>query len=591
MKLIKISLKAYLMVISQLIAVLIIFFIHACTGTIADRQSTSTSTDTSITQETQQDSASATPSNILAKVTKMTDGSGKWQIEVTWKTTSDVAYYTLKRGEASKVYTQTYQNVTSPFVIQNLDPNKTQYFVIISNINTGNSILTAESNEYSIKVPLDDYTKKPGDFTANLTQSSTEIGKYTLTWTDPINDGATFYNIYKGITQGSYPDLVTYLADTSSKTYTGTLDADAPTTYFIVIAINSKGSTNSNEVKYEPATNNSNPNPIIPGSFSANATAGVEKVDLSWTASTDALNYVIQYGITYNSFPNSIGPLPSSTTQYSVTSLTAGTPYYFNIIAVSSDSNSKNADSVVSATPTAATSTLYRSIVLANNPKAYWPLQEQSGTVATDLSGNNYNGTYLGNVSLAQTTTVQSQSVKAAAFDGSTAYVDIPALSYNNLSSGTLSVWVKLNDITRATIIAKQHDNCCTMGVFSVGFYSGSDGWDAVGNPGTLYFHDQNYISPEVVQSNTTISQGTWYHLAVVFSSAGSTIYINGVASGTDNSRAFAVSDDSNPTTTTIGNWTFPNAYLNGMIAGLAIFPTVLSPTIIQSLYDAGGSW
>ncbi len=38
----------------------------------------------------------------------------------------------------------------------------------------------------------------------------------------------------------------------------------------------------------------------------------------------------------------------------------------------------------------------YKSDILANHPIAYWPLDETSGTIANDISGNGHNGTYVG---------------------------------------------------------------------------------------------------------------------------------------------------------------------------------------------------
>ncbi len=568
----------------------------ACTNGPVNTTSTNLNTSIDTAQSTEPKSASG----ISAKIKKMTDSSGKWQIEVSWTNDTNVSYYSLQSGESSKSYTNTFQKIDNPFIIKNIAPNSSQYFVIISNFNINNSILTVASNEYSVKIPLDDYTKKPGSFVASLNQSTTEIGKYTLTWTEPTDDGASFYTIYKGITSGSYPDLVTYLPDVRSRTFEGTLPAGTASTYFLIIAVNSKGSTNSNEVKYEYTASSSSTltstststTQIIPGDFSVTTTPKPESVTLNWTESSDAMTYVIQYGITPDSFPNILAPLPSSTTEYTVTNLTDGVLYYFNVIAVSADSNSKNANAVVSETPVALQQLLYRSLVLDNNPVAYWPLQELSGTNAADLSGHAFNGTYHGNVSFAQQTTVKNQSVLATSFSGVSSYVQIPDISYNNLTEGTISVWVNLNDITQGLILGKQYDNCCSMGVLSVGSYSSIFGNLQSGTQGVVYFHDMNYITPEEVHSNTIITTGTWYHLAVVFSAAGATVYINGVASGSETSRAFAIPDYTSVTETSIAAFA-TNYYqtLNGMVGGLAIFPTALSQSTIQALYDAGGTW
>jgi len=93
---------------------------------------------------------------------------------------------------------------------------------------------------------------------------------------------------------------------------------------------------------------------------------------------------------------------------------------------------------VVSPTP-------YEVALQALKPLAYWPLNETSGSTAFEYI-HGMNGTYDGNVTLAEPGVpfagFGSPSLSAA-FDGSTAYVDIPVGYLNARGSLTIMAWVK----------------------------------------------------------------------------------------------------------------------------------------------------
>ncbi|MGC9237954.1 MAG: LamG-like jellyroll fold domain-containing protein, partial [Thiomonas sp.] len=84
----------------------------------------------------------------------------------------------------------------------------------------------------------------------------------------------------------------------------------------------------------------------------------------------------------------------------------------------------------------------YADIVLSDSPVAYWPLNETSGTVAHDLSGNSLNGTIESGVTIDQ-----SQGIPGAPgsffFNGSSGYIDVPASSLLcPLNQGSVEAWV-----------------------------------------------------------------------------------------------------------------------------------------------------
>ncbi len=262
----------------------------------------------------------------------MKDGSGKWQIALTWTEYANTELaYTIKRTILSNKYSpcdpvdttcdvQTYPNSKSGIVISNLKPDSTQYFkVYVSNINNAN-IPVVESVEFAIKVPLDTYTTKPGTF---VTSSIPGDGQVTLSWTN--SDRATFYIIQSGKTAGSYPDIISNLAKSPfiAKGLT-----NGETRYYIVIAVNSVGSATSNEVHTTPLA--------APGNFSLSTSAGDSKVTLNWGSASNATNYVVSRSETEFGIFSDIASIPSdgsSTYTHDDTAVTNGLTYFYKITA------------------------------------------------------------------------------------------------------------------------------------------------------------------------------------------------------------------------------------------------------------------
>lgn len=94
----------------------------------------------------------------------------------------------------------------------------------------------------------------------------------------------------------------------------------------------------------------------------------------------------------------------------------------------------------------ASASSSYASTVLADSPVVYLKLDETTGTTAIDYSGNGYNGTYNGSVTLGVAGPLSSADNKGASFNevstGQAAYVSIPAFPLNT-NKATVEMWVK----------------------------------------------------------------------------------------------------------------------------------------------------
>jgi hypothetical protein len=193
---------------------------------------------------------------------------------------------------------------------------------------------------------------------------------------------------------------------------------------------------------------------------------------------------------------------------------------------------------------------------------------------ANDSAGGN-NGTLHGGVTFAK-----DEAGQAFNFDGLTGYVSVPHSSLWDFGNNpfTIAFWVNFKNYpSRTAFIAD--DNSYGVGQNKWGFYYGiqgealtfhiEGGGAVLGNVGNIPF------APVPTQ---------WYHIVLTRDGSDWTFYTNGVVIGTAKSSATVSS--------TIARLTIGNAerlaFLNGLMAEVAIYNRALSEAEVQTLYGAG---
>ncbi len=266
-----------------------------------------------------------TVTEIKAVASKMTDGSGNWQVILSWTnpTSATTLTYTIERSEETdtvptKTFKNNYVNITSPYTVRNLPAQSTQYFVVIVTGTVNNTSASVRSPEYSVKIPLDEHTQKPGAFTMTVAAGN---GQVTLSWAD--SERASFYIIQRGTTSQSYPTVVGRLA---SKPYVDSGLTNGQTYYYIIIAVNSAGSTSATaEAVAQPLG--------APGTFVLTAIPGESKITLNWTSSDNAQNYSIFRSTTETTGFTKLIDITASTLSYEDSTVANNTLYYYKIVA------------------------------------------------------------------------------------------------------------------------------------------------------------------------------------------------------------------------------------------------------------------
>ncbi len=169
---------------------------------------------------------------------------------------------------------------------------------------------------------------------------------------------------------------------------------------------------------------------------------------------------------------------------------------------------------------------LYRSMVLDQNPVSYWRLGEAQGAIAASEapSRTGLNQALYRDVKLGSAGAVAGTSDKAAAFDGTNSYVELPEDTIRTSTSLTTELWFKT---TKPGVL--------------VGFQDGrlADGepndWTptlSVNSSGKLvgqYWTGR--VQPLV--STGTVTDDTWHHAALTAAGTTQSLYLDGALVGT----------------------------------------------------------
>jgi hypothetical protein len=212
--------------------------------------------------------------------------------------------------------------------------------------------------------------------------------------------------------------------------------------------------------------------------------------------------------------------------------------------------------------------TPYTQKILSGVPSGYWPLDELSGTVANDRSGNALNGTYNGGFTLGET------SIPAGGLstllNGTTGYVQLPTLDNTPGNIFTISGW-----FNTANIGAQQN-------IFTIGTTAANAG-------ASLFIGADGYIQSLITGGTNilgaSIATASWYYAAFVCDGTTLSLYLNGVlqatatASTTPNIPAIGINQlgaDSG------------GSFFDGYLAQCAYYNTALTAAELLAIYNAG---
>jgi signal peptidase I len=220
---------------------------------------------------------------------------------------------------------------------------------------------------------------------------------------------------------------------------------------------------------------------------------------------------------------------------------------------------------------------------LAATPGMLYPLNESSGTVATDISGSNLNGTYVGGITYGMSGSCVHDNSKAVALNGSSGYITTPG-PMSNPQGFTLEIWFKTTTGSGGKLIG--------FGSSQTGASPTTDRDLYMINTGRLTFATAPSGQNKTITSTSSYNNGSW-HLAdaTQSSSTGMKLYVDGQL----------VASDATTTTArvTSGYWRFgydtissasgtvSSNFFAGTIDYVALYPGALAQSVIQDHYNA----
>ncbi len=195
----------------------------------------------------------------------------------------------------------------------------------------------------------------------------------------------------------------------------------------------------------------------------------------------------------------------------------------------------------------------------------YWPMNEGSGTVSSDFSGNKNNGAFGGTP-----TWVSGKFGKGLNFFNLVHYVQVPdSNSLDTTSDVTVSAWIKLNGNSDTQFVVNKDENyslSVTGGLVRMQFWTGT--------------------TARAVDV-TAPSSGSWHHVVgVVTSNEVTAVYVDGILQG---SSAYVISGGVSRVLTNplIFGTGFGGGYA-GSIDEVRIYNRALSQSEVSTLYKSG---
>lgn len=271
-----------------------------------------------------------------------------------------------------------------------------------------------------------------------------------------------------------------------------------------------------------------------PAPSNVTATAGDAQAIVSWTAptvlsQTPITDYIIEYsnnsGSTWSTFSDGTGTSTSTT----VSGLTNGTSYIFQIAATNAIGQGNWSTSSASITPLAG-DPLYSSVSL---------LLHMDGTSSTFIDSSKYIHSVTAYGSTTQSTDQSRFGGKSALFVSDGDYLTLPDTSALELGSSNFAIemWIRTTNSTQyATIMSR------TPASFSTGMWSlminhnSSTAGDIA-----LYVNEISPSTPTLLSTGVNIRDGEWHYLVVSRDSSSFNLYVDGTRVATASSSATIV--------------------------------------------------
>jgi hypothetical protein len=227
--------------------------------------------------------------------------------------------------------------------------------------------------------------------------------------------------------------------------------------------------------------------------------------------------------------------------------------------------------------------TSYQQAVLEDQPYAFYPLTETSGTEALDISGHNRNGTYGTGITLSQSSLLGGAS-KYPYLPGTVAgVVNISAAADFITTTWSVECWINISAFTytesttkyrTASIISNSTANTAHLNIAAANTSNTFE---------NCFWYQASASGDKYTGANTIPGAGTSNHLVITFDSGSLSYYLNGILVQT---LTGAIASTANGTLN-IGGAGWVCGPLEGYIGEFAVYTTALTAARIAAHYSA----
>jgi fibronectin type 3 domain-containing protein len=276
---------------------------------------------------------------------------GNARVTLNWTVSSDATGYYVERSiTTGGPYTQVSMQTTSSYTDAGLT-NGTKYYYVVS---AYNSVGQSANSAGVSAMPMPTAPATPTGLAA--TAGNAQVG---LIWTASV--GATSYQVKRSTSSGAE----TQISVPTSSSYTDTGLSNGTKYFYVVLAVNSGGdSADSAQVSATPDAPSTPP----ASPTGLKATGGNAQVSLSWNAGAGAVSYDVKRSTTSGG-PYGTAVASATATNYTDSSVTNGTTYYYVVSALNTVGQSANS-AQASATPTLPTA----NVTITINPAQTKPI-------------------------------------------------------------------------------------------------------------------------------------------------------------------------------------------------------------------------
>ena len=473
--------------------------------------------------------------------------AGVGQISLSWGAATDnmgVVGYNVHRSTSAGFTPSGANRIAQPtgttFADTGLAAGATFYYKVTAEDAAGN--VGPASNEATATVSDPIPPSAPGTLvaTGGFNQAALSWGAAT------DNVGVVRYNVHRATTSGFTPTSGNRIAQPTGTSFTNT--GVAPGTYYYkVTAEDAAGNVGpvSNQASAVVVADTTPPTVSITAPTAGSTVSGVT------TVSANASDNAAVAGVQFRVGGVNVGA-EDTTAPYSVdwnTRAHLNGPLSLTAVARDPSGNTRTS---------AAVSVTAANAISLPGLRAAYPLDETSGTTAADWSGASQNGTTVG------TTWTAGTYGNAAAFDGVSDRIDLPALGLFYKTGFTYEAWVRKSTAKKDVTLL------------------GS--WTGAGSGGPMIWVDHlsgryhltfgSASLADYLDSGRTPTVGQWEHVAATYDGTTARFYIGGVEVA---SRTFT-GNVGNANTWRLGAYEAPPAgFFDGAVDNVRIYDRALS--------------